>query len=662
MTKTNTNEQEGIEALAARMSALRDHGLSNLMSDQLHVLRRIDEDPADLFGADDLLKPYNDELTVWEREHLTARLGEWLDVIEANRRDDAGAKVFNVRAFGAVGDGRQDDRPAIEQAIAAAAALGHASIVSIPAGRYRLSRPGGSAAHLRLAAVRDIVLQGEPGTELLGTEPTTLLRLEDCRNIRIRSIALDYDPLLHMQGTITEIAPDRASLVFAIAEGYPQPDDWGLDRTMPSEGWKVKLGDVFVNVMLMEQNGHYLGHLNPDLQKAERVGPRTWRLSFRPGKPVHEKVAPSFPLLLNRQTYWTHGTVISGCEWIDLNRVEIWGATQFSLYIESSTGVSVRNSAVRPKPDGKRLGGIVRDGIHCRSNRYGPFIERCTVLRPADDCFNFQSKMVSVDAVVDDRTLVLGLPWEEADRLGYWTPRRKDFVVGDMLAFVSPLTGELAGWARIVAVAPHDWHGHCRLRTTLDRAVPGLVSRDACGKHEPVRSSMEFLLLDKPHALEHFVFNVSTKSDGFVIRDCTLGENSATGGKIKAGTGLILNNVSRDHGWCVWSFASEPAWQEGYAARRVLVQGGRHDNWFGIFVGSQYPFGRHHIGTPFNYRLEILDNEFVGIRQKEYALDINSVVGCTVTGNTVPGERMIAVGPTARQVLLTANHGKGESQ
>lgn len=89
---------------------------------------------------------------------------------------------------------------------------------------------------------------------------------------------------------------------------------------------------------------------------------------------------------------------------------------------------------------------------------------------------------------------------------------------------------------------------------------------------------------------------------------------------------------------------------------RVLVEGGRHDNWFGIFVGSQYPFGRHHIGTPFNYRIEIRDNVFTGIRAGEYALDINSVVGCTVTGNTVPGERMIAVGPTARRVVLDGNH------
>ena len=49
--------------------------------------------------------------------------------------ETAGQNYFNVRSYGAAGDGKQLDSPAIDKAIAAAAEVGGGTVL-VPAGTY----------------------------------------------------------------------------------------------------------------------------------------------------------------------------------------------------------------------------------------------------------------------------------------------------------------------------------------------------------------------------------------------------------------------------------------------------------------------------------------------------------------------------------------------
>src|SRR6266566_1054200 len=100
------------------------------------------------------------------------------------------AGTFNVRDFGAKGDGATDDGPAINAALRAAIASGEGASLLFPSGRYRLAtisqamarsiyakadtgidltRQGGYLikAHLIVNGAKQLTISGEPGTILL---------------------------------------------------------------------------------------------------------------------------------------------------------------------------------------------------------------------------------------------------------------------------------------------------------------------------------------------------------------------------------------------------------------------------------------------------------------------------------------------------------------
>ena len=628
------------QRLRERVATLINDPLGPLLADQLRILKRLEEDTNDLFALDDPMRGYNDELTRWEGRHLAACLEEWLDVVEQNRaRATGSAQTINVRDYGAIGDGKSDDAGAVRLAVAALSQLRAGATLVFPTGRYRLTASPGAKAHLLLCDLCDVTLRGEGDVVLLGTECLPILRLETCRNVRFKNIAIDYHPPLYSQGKVVSIAADRRWLSWELAPGYRQP----TDRLYNPEGTAARC-------IRPDSRFHSQGM---SVRTAASEHPTMWQVTRSDGNAFCDDISAGWSLLLYNRVAECHAFEISNCRWVDCDHIQVWGAGEFAVFVESNTGVSFRGCYIGPRPGG-RLAGINADGIHARSNRYGPFIESCRITRVQDDCMNLYSRMSSVEAVLDDRTIIIDCQWDSADRRAKCFPGRFDFLPGDLLAVVDPMAGAWVGHAVISAVEPRDWHGHQHLAVTLDRPIHSLRSRDSLGRHQPVEWH-EYLNVDKPIPIEHFVVNASTKSDGFVIRDCDMGQNTVTAGKIKAGNGLIINNRTSDHGWCVWSFATEVLWQEGYAARRVLVSANQHSNWFGIFMGSQYPWGRCHMGVPWNYCVEISDNHIVGHASHEYAIDINGIVGCAVTENVLGPDRPITVGPTARGVRITAN-------
>lgn len=70
-------------------------------------------------------------------------------------------KVFNVRSFGATGNGVTDDGPAINSAIASATASGIGGIIYFPPGVYRVTRPVSGVGSFLLSNVHDLVFLGD---------------------------------------------------------------------------------------------------------------------------------------------------------------------------------------------------------------------------------------------------------------------------------------------------------------------------------------------------------------------------------------------------------------------------------------------------------------------------------------------------------------------
>jgi hypothetical protein len=134
----------------------------------------------------------------------------------------ANASEFNVRSFGAVGDGRTDDGPALQHTIDAAIKSGTGASIVIPAGHYRLgsSLPDGNA-QLRITGAASLTITGQGKVLLMSAEPRQhIIAVEHSSNIRIAHLAMDRSPLLFSQGLVTTIGPSRRIAQVAIEPGY----------------------------------------------------------------------------------------------------------------------------------------------------------------------------------------------------------------------------------------------------------------------------------------------------------------------------------------------------------------------------------------------------------------------------------------------------------
>jgi len=121
-----------------------------------------------------------------------AALGLALGATAAEPAAGPAAKAYDVKAFGAAGDGKAIDGPAIQKAIDAAAEAG-GGVVIVPAGTY-LSGAVRLRSKVTLKLEKDAVLQASPDAALFppvksrweGTAaeyPSPLIVAEDCRDV-----------------------------------------------------------------------------------------------------------------------------------------------------------------------------------------------------------------------------------------------------------------------------------------------------------------------------------------------------------------------------------------------------------------------------------------------------------------------------------------------
>ena len=165
-------------------------------------------------------------------------------------------RVFHVRDFGAVADGRTESGAAIRAAISEAIAAGNTSEqpveIVLEAGTYlvRPERPRTDCFPIRQAANLLVRGAGEATRIMINDPASAGFSFGLSRNVSVRDLTVDYDPLPFCQGTVRAVdAAGRLDL--EVAPGYPTPDagnfmqaiepygKWGMimDRTTRRIRW-----------------------------------------------------------------------------------------------------------------------------------------------------------------------------------------------------------------------------------------------------------------------------------------------------------------------------------------------------------------------------------------------------------------------------------------
>ena len=404
------------------------------------------------------------------------RFNSYLEVRSGGDYPNAEPVVYNISDYGAVGDGETDDGPAITAAINAAKWSGVPSKVVFEDERtYLIGERSDCMSYFDIAGVSNLTIDGRGSTVLLEKCTNTFLRFEDCANVKVLNLNVDYKELPFTQGKIKEVKKRTSSdseeyFILEIEEGYPLP---------PSDKWVKSLyadGDI--------RGGWWFGSL---------MDPKYDRIKFHKYQSywidsVTHVEDRKYRVDLGKASYWWTTFMDVGDRFVintrfsayDISDLTHEGSTSMievtksgditfercNIYATPWMGVSVglnwgRINFINFDETLKkgRLLCLNSDGIHCWRNKEGITVENCMFMNSLDDQINTKGE----DAII--------LSGSENE---FTVDYELNFRIGDKLIFYDKGDGTSATDKTILGVAylRSFKKGSNGITLTLDRNVP----------------------------------------------------------------------------------------------------------------------------------------------------------------------------------------------
>ncbi|NLH98543.1 MAG: hypothetical protein GX446_03520 [Chthonomonadales bacterium] len=448
----------------------------------------------------------------------------------------ASPKVFYVRDFGAIADGRTDCRDAVLAAIAAATASGGPAHVVFGEGVYRLTASGRQGYCLPISQASNVTIRGAGRRTLLSiaSPDAGAFLVTQGRNVTLRDFTVDYDPVPFTQGLIRQVNVAEGWFDLEIADGYTTPDAANfLNAAEPYGKWGMII-DPEVRRIRAGTPDHYM------TPRWERREGRVWRFYTAE---EHYRLGLRHMRIGDRYVHLARGYggvfLAQGCDGIAIENVTVHSSPGLAVGLVGNKGViRVRKMEVRFAPGTDRLLTTNADGVHCQQNRSGPIIEGCYFEGMADDAINIYAppntlleKRAETEWLVSPNCMILP---------------------GDRLIVLDPKTGVVRGTVRAAAVAPEGR----AFRLTLDSGVAGAVA-------------------GPDHRSADTLYNLDACGAGFRILRNTMNGNRRYGCLIRAGDGLIEGNVFTDTTGAGVTLINEPDWPEGPIPWSVTVRNNR---------------------------------------------------------------------------------------
>lgn len=424
----------------------------------------------------------------------------------------------------------------IDEAIAA----GQRELTIAP-GTYREAPPRAGRPHLRLAGVKDFTLIAD-GVTVLCTSPDQALKLEDCANVTIRGLTIDYDPLPWTQGVIVAMDPEHRWIDIRVDDGYP--------AAFEDTGRRAIVHDAQTRLV---KNGTWTRH-------GVNVSPREdglVRLSWR--NPITDTTAVGDGVTLTRKVNTPHGVFVERSTDCTLQNVTLHATTSFGFFENHGGGNRYLGCRVIPGPPPRgatapRLLSSQADSFHSKSTVRGPIVEGCTFDSMGDDGIAINGQFALV--IESDGTRLVLSPHREMP-----------FSAGDRIHGVKK-GGVSTEDVKIVSLTPVE--------------QPAVEGRAVQLEHWPELRLSEHLFkqqyeltLDRPLELStgDLVASPDRNGSGFVARNNTIRNTRARGILIKASYGVIEGNTIEHIALAGIVLAPETHyWQEADYATDVVIR------------------------------------------------------------------------------------------
>ena len=390
-----------------------------------------------------------------------------------------------------------------------------AKTVKLPAGRIEVN------GKLRLRRAEDLVIEGAQTTLVFSDWDGTIWGFDSCRNITLRGLTIDYDPLPFIQGRITGRSEDGKRYDFTVYEGYP-----GLGA---EDSKHYRQGYIF------EPDRSRWKPWVPDLyaRQVEIVDERHGRFIMGYAPIYHDLIAVGDRIVLTIRS----GTAIrmNDCENMRIEDVTFLAAPGGACLGRYLRGDNYFRYTIKPGPPPPgatepRLISSCADGLNIAFATKGPTVEGCHFSFMGDDSVNLHGATF----VVVDRP-------GPTELLAAWPYSR------EYLATVIPQG------ATVRRLQPGNYAVLGKTKLTAFEALRRLQAehleqiRRVWPRNEKGRGTVFKLTLAEPLSAElgDFLDVPESNAPGFTIRDCVFEDHRARGLRIMASHGVIERNIFR---------------------------------------------------------------------------------------------------------------------
>lgn len=347
-------------------------------------------------------------LDLWKAKALLSKRARALLVLTAFSAQAAGfavageASVIDVKSLGAAGDGVHDDSFAFQEALKKAAGIHGPVVISVPDGVYRLNVPEGSdsKAHLAISGMEDLSIEGERLALLvMGSPYRHGIGVFNSKNIVLKKLAVDYDPLPFTQGSIIAVSPSERTIDVRIDEGFPLPGERHMDAF---SGIPCKsVGYTFDPANGKKLNQFYDQYVR---KPVEELGDGVYR--YKSSNEVAKEMEGKRFAVVGRRS--VDAVKIDGSTNCVLQGLEVYSAPACGYNVSGSSGVALDRCVIKQKPGTARLMSSNADGLHSKWCPVGPELSNSYFTGMGDDAVNIGGTYVPVIAQLDERVLIVG--------------------------------------------------------------------------------------------------------------------------------------------------------------------------------------------------------------------------------------------------------------
>ena len=482
--------------------------------------------------------------------------------------------------------------------------------IVIPPGRHRVTPK--DKIHLILEDLSDIEIDAT-GAEMVCTETTRALRINNCTNVTLRGLTIDYDPLPYTQGRIVSLSQDNTVHDIELFEGYP--------AAQYVDEFKY---EIFKPDTRTLRFGSYHSF------KVEPTGERTIRVTregnYR-GEQVGDIIAIGTRIASGGQI--PHAVTVNDSTNVVLEDIHLYASNCFGFLEGGCTATVYRRCVIdrrapeddlKPREDA-RIRSLDADAYHSKTAIVGPQIIECTAKFQADDCINICGNYHMVMA-------------SEGATLRVLAKHKLDIQIGDPLEVVA-YDGQRLPDAKALAIK--------KIGTLTDDERQFLSTQRM---HRPFREGsikdIYEVVIDRPVALERgsVIGAANRMGNGFKVIGCDFGFNRSRGILIKASHGEVSGNTLEGCEGQAIKVAPEWWWLESGSSNDITISGNtiRNCGGDGIAVyaeagkGGKAPAGAHN-------DIRITNNTMSNVDGRD--IYVSSTKGLVLTGNNCDADSIV---------------------